>query len=85
MREYDQAVGIDIRDGMVWVVLKDRRVIGMPLDFFPWLEQASPEQRANYRLYPFTIYWPDLEDGIDVEALITGDWTATLADQGAAT
>ncbi len=85
MRENDQAVDVEIRDGMVWVTLKDRRVIGMPLDFFPWLEQASPEQRANYRLYPFAIYWPDLEDGIDVEALITGDWTITRADQGATT
>ncbi len=75
MQEKDYAVALDIHDGHVWVTLKDRRVVGMPLDFFPWLDSATPEQRAHYRLYPFTIYWPDLEDGIDVEALVTGNWT----------
>jgi len=46
----------------------------MPLSFFPWLEQATPEQRGNYVLAPFAIYWPDLEDGIDVYAFVTGSW-----------
>ena len=78
MNERDHAVAFDIHDGMVWVTLKDGRVIGMPLDFFPWLEKATPEQRANYRIYSFTIYWPDLEDGIDIEAMITGNWTTPV-------
>jgi hypothetical protein len=37
-----------MHDGMVWVTLTDRRVIGMPLDFFPWLEPATPEKQARY-------------------------------------
>jgi hypothetical protein len=75
MNERDHAVAVDIRDEHVWVTLKDRRIVGMPLSFFPWLENATPEQQANYQIYPFTVYWPDLADGIDVEALITGNWT----------
>jgi len=75
MNERDHAVAVDIRDDHVWVTLKYQRIVGMPLSFFPWLESATPEQRAHYQIYPFTVYWPDLEDGIDVEALITGNWT----------
>ncbi|MBI5959012.1 MAG: DUF2442 domain-containing protein [Chloroflexi bacterium] len=68
------AVSISFDDEMVWVKLTDRRVIGMPLDFFPWLEKASPKQRERYEISPISIYWPDLEDGIDMHALITGQW-----------
>jgi hypothetical protein len=73
------AVSVNIREDMVWVTLTDRRVIGMPLDFFPWLETATPEQQANYEITPISIYWPDLEDGIDMQALMTGHWAKARA------
>jgi hypothetical protein len=77
----DRAVATDVscRDGMVWISLTDRRVIGMPLDFFPWLETASSDQKANYEITPISIYWPDLEDGIDMEALLSGKWADPIA------
>jgi hypothetical protein len=68
------ATDVNFHDDMVWITLSDRRVIGMPLDFFPWLEHATPQQRAYYTINPISIYWPDLEDGIDIEALIKGNW-----------
>ena len=77
MQDRDHPVAVDIRDSMVWVTLKDRRIIGSPLDIFPWLETASPEQQGNIELLQFSIYWPDLDDGIDIHALITGTWTHT--------
>lgn len=46
---------------------------GLPLDAFPWLEHATPEQQRNYQASPISIYWPDLEDGIDME-YFTGEW-----------
>lgn len=70
----DQAVALDIREGRVWLTLRDGRIVSMPLSFFSWLEQATPEQRANYELSPIDVYWPDLEDGIDVYAFVTGTW-----------
>ena len=79
-KERDHPVAVDIRDGHLWVTLKDRRVIGMPLDFFSWLHEATPEQQQRFELYPFSIYWPDLDDGIDIHALITGSWTK-LSDE----
>ena len=74
VRQRATATSVSIHDGMIWVTLTDRRVIGMPLDFFHWLERATPEQQARYEISPISIYWPDLEDGIDMEALILGHW-----------
>jgi hypothetical protein len=74
LEEKDQAEAIEIREGRVLLTLRDGRIVSMPLSFFPWLERATPEQRANYVFAPFSIYWPDLEDGIDVYAFVTGTW-----------
>lgn len=74
LAEKDQAVAIEIREGRVWLTLRDSRIVSMPLSFFAWLERATPEQQANYELSPFDIYWPDLDDGIDVYAFVTGEW-----------
>ena len=70
----DTPVDLTFHDGMLWVTLQDRRVIGTPLERFAWLEQATPEQRQQYELHAFSIYWPELDDGIDIDALITGNW-----------
>jgi uncharacterized protein DUF2442 len=71
-------IALKIRDGMVWVTLKDMRVIGAPIRWFPWLANASPEQQANFELHAFSIYWPDLDDGLDIEAMLTGNWTTPM-------
>ncbi|MBN2306335.1 MAG: DUF2442 domain-containing protein [Anaerolineae bacterium] len=64
---------VSIHSGRVWVTLEDQRVIGLPLAAFPWLENATPEHQQHYRANPISIYWPDLEDGIDME-YFTGEW-----------
>ena len=32
----------------VWIDLADGRIIGMPLDWFPWLQSATEAQRQGY-------------------------------------
>lgn len=66
-------VAVSVHSGRVWVTLEDQRMIGLPLAAFPWLENATPEQQQNCRANPISIYWPDLEDGIDME-YFTGEW-----------
>jgi hypothetical protein len=73
--------GLDIRDDMIWVTLRDKRVIGAPLRWFPWLSTATTKQQTNFELHAFSIYWPDLDDGLDIEALITGNWTTPMDEQ----
>lgn len=66
-------LAVSVFSGRVWVTLNDRRVIGLPLEAFPWLQQATPEQQRNYQATPISVYWPDLENGIDME-YFTGEW-----------
>lgn len=85
VRERAIPVSVNILFGKVWVTLADQRVIGLPLEAFPWLEQATPDQQRNYQATPISIYWPDLEDGIDME-YFTGEWVLgknrSIIDQG---
>lgn len=36
----------------------------LPLDDFPTLKFATPEQRNNYEFSPFGIHWPDLDEDL---------------------
>ena len=56
----------------VMVDLADGRVVGMPLYFFPWLQAASVTQRKDYKLYHVSVYWEELDEGIDLTAMLTG-------------
>ncbi len=52
--------------------LADGRILGVPLDFFPLLKAATDEERQNYQLHGLTIYWEDIDDGMDLTALVSG-------------
>ncbi len=54
------------------VELADGRIIGVPLRFFPLLEAASDEERANYQLGACDVYWEDIDDGMDLTAMLSG-------------
>ena len=70
--ETDRPVSITIGNVMVWVTLADGRVIGNPLRWHPWLAAATSEQQANYELGAFSIDWPDLDEGLDIEGMLRG-------------
>ncbi|MDE2748561.1 MAG: DUF2442 domain-containing protein [Chloroflexota bacterium] len=54
------------------VSLADGRVISLPLKFYPRLQNATDEQRKKYELFGLNIYWDDLDEGIDLTAMLTG-------------
>ncbi len=68
----DQVIAVDFQNEIVYLRLADGRVIGNPLDWHPWLAQATPEQRANVEMYELSVYFPDLDDGLDVEEMMKG-------------
>jgi hypothetical protein len=68
----DQVVAVEFRDNMVYLRLADGRVIGNPLKWHPWLDTATPEQRSNVEMYELSVYFPDLDDGLDVEEMMKG-------------
>lgn len=66
-----RAKSIRFTNGVLRVSLDDGREIGLRLNGVPWLKwlaKATPKQRANWTIEPggFAIYWPDLDDGIEV-------------------
>jgi hypothetical protein len=77
----NRPIAFALRDDMLWVTLKDNRVVGAPVHWFPWLADAPPEQQGNFELSAFSIYWPDLDDGVDVDALLTGNWTPPMDEE----
>jgi hypothetical protein len=54
------------------VHLEDGRSLSAPLEWFPRLRDASPEQRENWRLIGqgVGINWPDLDEDLSVGALL---------------
>jgi hypothetical protein len=65
-------VALDIRDGKLLVTLKDGRLIGTPLSWYPRLVNATPEQLANYELWSFGIHWEDLDEDLSIEGMLQG-------------
>lgn len=54
------------------VTLSDGRKIATPLDWYPRLRAASPDQRANYEIMPLGIHWPDLDEDLSVVGMLKG-------------
>ena len=54
------------------VTLQDGRKIATPLDRYPRLKQASPQQRANFEIMPMGIHWPDLDEDLGVLGMLKG-------------
>jgi hypothetical protein len=73
-RDKLEAVSVRFDGGRVYITLNDGRDIGLPLDYpdLRWLREATPQQRAHWTIEPggYAVYWPELDDGIEVEHLL---------------
>jgi Protein of unknown function (DUF2442) len=56
------------------VALTDGRVITLPLEWYPRLLNATPEQRGNYRIETpgDCVHWPDVDEDLHVEGMLKG-------------
>ena len=59
-------------DEVLQVFLSDGREIRVPLEWFPKLRDASPEERLHWRLIGkgIGIHWPDLDEDLSLEGLL---------------
>ncbi len=64
--------GVSFEDDVLHVFLSDGREIRIPLEWFPKLRDASPEERQNWRLVGkgIGIHWPDLDEDVSLEGLL---------------
>jgi hypothetical protein len=60
-----------IEDAFV-VHLQDGRSLTVPLEWFPRLRDATPEQRRHYEFSGrgYGIHWPELDEDISVPGLL---------------
>lgn len=71
---------LSFTDRHVMIELADGRIIGVPLRFFPLLEAASDDERHNYKLGSRDVYWEDIDDGIDLTAMLSGLYLETTVE-----
>ena len=66
------AIDISFTDDALHVVLADGREISAPLQWFPRLLKATPEQRAQWELIGdgIGIHWPLVDEDVEVESLL---------------
>ena len=72
LREEDRPVSVHLSDGMLHVQLQDGRGIATPLEWYPALMQATPEQQANVELSLSGVYWPDLDEDLSIAGMLRG-------------
>jgi hypothetical protein len=69
-----EATRVVVDDVSLTVELVDGRTVSVPLLWFPRLVDATPAERANWRLIGRGegIHWPDLDEDISVAGLLAG-------------
>jgi hypothetical protein len=75
--EYDENIrarDVRVTEDSLTVRLVDGRNISAPLEWYPRLHRATPEERANWRLIGdgHGIHWPDVDEDISTIMLIEG-------------
>jgi hypothetical protein len=75
------AVDVAVTDDTLTVELADGRSLSVPLSWYPRLLNATPGERANWRLIGkgSGINWPDVDEDISIEGLIAGRGSAETA------
>jgi hypothetical protein len=65
---------ITVTDETLTVDLVDGRSIAVPLEWYPRLSHATPEERNHWRLIGRGegIHWPDIDEDISIENLLNG-------------
>jgi hypothetical protein len=66
------AIDVQCDASILRVTLADGREISAPTEWFPRLRDATPKQRARWRLIGRGegIHWPDIDEDISVNALL---------------
>ncbi len=66
------ALSVHFAGDMLYIRLSDGREIGVPLEHYKWLDNATPDQKSRWTIEPtgFAVYWDELDDGIELVHLL---------------
>ena len=67
-----RARGIEFVPDALVVHLEDGRSLTVPIEWFPRLRDATPEQRNRYEFsgHGYGIHWPEIDEDISVASLL---------------
>lgn len=65
-------VAADVTETHLRVTLADGRVISTPLDWYPLLQEATPDQRRRLELMDDGLHWPLLDEDLSVAGMLAG-------------
>lgn len=70
----DRVADVRCGDGTMSVDLEDGRTITVPLEWYPRLHRATPEQRGNWQIAGagFGIHWREIDEDLGVAGLLRG-------------
>jgi hypothetical protein len=65
---------VEVSDETITAHLADGRVISVPLAWSWRLSDATPAQRANWRLIGagYGVHWPDVDEDISADGMLNG-------------
>jgi hypothetical protein len=66
------AVDVHVTEDEIQMTLADGREVSAPLEWFPRLRNATPEQRSKWRLIGrgIGVHWPEIDEDISVQSLL---------------
>ena len=67
-----RATSVEVAAAVLTVTLADGRMLTVPLDWFPRLGYATPDERARIEVRDGAIRWPDLDLDLDLAGLFAG-------------
>lgn len=72
------AINIHIEEEKFYIFLEDGREIGVPYNWFWRLDQASVEERNNWRFIGngTGIHWEDIDEDISILGILNGNKNA---------
>jgi hypothetical protein len=70
----ERVLDVTFSDDALSMSLRDGRVIGVPLAWYPRLLNATPDQRKNWKIAGggYGIHWPDVDEDLSTEGLLRG-------------
>ena len=68
------AKAVDFDAEMMRVTLTDGRILCVPLNWFPLLRTATPEQLRSFEIGGggVSLHWPDIDEDLSVAGLMAG-------------
>jgi hypothetical protein len=70
-------------DAELIVTLANGQKVVTPLWWYPRLLNATPAQRAGFKLSPFGVHWPEIDEDLSVEGHVGGEQSARREAAGA--